>query len=93
MADIILVVDTAVVVPVNKAPLVDDTDFKTREAVAYNAAGMDLRWNFVTAAGATSSTAVTPTTAGTYDWTDLGDGMMSIEIPAIPTPSGSEPSR
>jgi hypothetical protein len=82
MADILLVVDSAVVVPVNIFPLVDDTDAKTREAVAYNAAGMDLRWNFVTAAGATSSTAVTPTTAGTYDWTDMGDGMMSIEIPA-----------
>lgn len=83
MADMILLVDTAVVVPVNLFPLLDDTDFKTREtAVAYNAAGMDLVWNFVTAAGATTQTAVTPTTGGVYDWTHLGDGIYTMEIPA-----------
>lgn len=77
-------VDTALAeVPVNLMPLLDDTDFKTREtAIAYNAAGMDLVWNFVTTAGAYTQTAVTPTTAGTYDWTHQGDGMYSIEIPA-----------
>lgn len=70
-------------VPVNIMPLIDDTDFKTVEdAVAYNAAGMDLRWNFVTSAGSFTSTAVTPTTAGTYDWTHQGDGIYTIEIPA-----------
>lgn len=82
MADLMLPVDTAVVVPVNMEPLVDETDGFTREAVAYNAAGMALEWNFVTAAGAMSQTAVTPTTGGDYDWTDLGGGIMSIEIPA-----------
>lgn len=83
MADLILVVDAAVVVPVNLLPLLDDTDFKTIEtAIAYNAAGMDLRWNFVTVAGVQTSTAVTPTTAGVYDWTHLGDGIYSMEIPA-----------
>jgi len=83
MADIILIVDTAVVVPVNLLPLVDDTDFKTVEdAIAYNAAGMDIRWNFITVAGVQTSTAVTPTTAGVYDWTHLGDGIYSLEIPA-----------
>lgn len=77
-------VDTALAeVPVNLLPLLDDTDFKTIEdAVAYNAAGMDLRWNFVTPGGAQTSTAVTPTTAGTYDWTHQGDGIYTIEIPA-----------
>jgi len=77
-------VDTALSeVPVNIMPLIDDTDFKSREtAVAYNAAGMDLVWNFVTSAGAFTQTAVTPTTAGTYDWTHQGDGMYTIEIPA-----------
>lgn len=70
-------------VPVNLLPLIDDTDFKTREtAIAYNAAGMDLVWNFVTAAGAFTQTAVTPTTSGSYDWTHQGDGMYTIEIPA-----------
>lgn len=84
MPDIYLDVDTALAeVPVNVFPLTDDTDFKTREtAVAYNAAGMDLVWNFVTSGGAFTQTAVTPTTAGNYDWTHQGDGMYTIEIPA-----------
>ena len=84
MPDIWMDVDAALSeVPVNIMPLIDDTDFKTREtAVAYNAAGMDLVWNFVTSAGAFTQTAVTPTTAGTYDWTHQGDGMYTIEIPA-----------
>ena len=83
MADFILKVDTAVEVFVNIAPLIDDTDFKTREtAVAYNAAGMDLVWNFQTPTGVVTQTAVTPTTSGSYDWTHVGDGIYKIEIPA-----------
>jgi hypothetical protein len=70
-------------VPVNLMPLIDDTDFKTREtAIAYNEAGMDLVWNFVTTAGVFTQTAVTPTTGGAYDWTHQGDGIYTIEIPA-----------
>jgi hypothetical protein len=84
MPDIYFDVDAALAeVPVNIFPLTDDTDFKTRETgVAYNAAGLDLVWNFVTSAGAYTQTGVTPTTAGDYDWTHQGDGMYSIEIPA-----------
>ena len=84
MEGISLDVDVALTeVPVNAFPLTDDTDFKSREiAVAYNAAGMDLVWNFLTSAGAFTQTAVTPTTAGDYDWTHQGDGMYTIEIPA-----------
>ena len=85
MADIYFDVDVALAeVPVNKVPLVDDTDFKTIEgAVAYDAAGMALRWHFVTTAGAYTVTSVTPTTAGVHDWTDQGDsGVYTIEIPA-----------
>lgn len=84
MPDIWMDVDTALSeVPVNIFPLIDDTDFKTREtAVAYNAAGMDLVWNFVTPAGAFTQAAVTPTSGGNYDWTHQGDGMYTIEIPA-----------
>lgn len=84
MCDIWMDVDTALAeVPVNILPLLDDTDFKSREvAIVYNQAGMDLVWNFVTTAGAYTQTAVTPTTAGTYDWAHQGDGMYSIEIPA-----------
>ena len=70
-------------VPVNISALIDDTDFKTREeAVTYDQAGMDLVWNFVTTAGAYTQTAVTPTTGGDYDWSNQGNGMYSIEIPA-----------
>ena len=78
-------VDTALAeVPVNVMPLIDDTDFKSIEAaVVYNAAGMALKWHFVTTAGAMTETAVTPTTAGDYDWTDQGtSGLYAIEIPA-----------
>lgn len=84
MPDMYMDVDAALAeVPVNMMPLIDSGDFVTVEdAVAYDAAGMDLRWNFVTTAGAYTSTAVTPTTGGTYDWTHQGDGMYSIEIPA-----------
>lgn len=84
MPDLWMDVDAALgEVPVNILPLLDDTDFKTREtAVAFNAAGMDLVWNFVTPAGAFTQTAVTPTSAGDYDWTHQGDGMYTIEIPS-----------
>ena len=84
MPDIWMDVDAALAeVPVNIMPLLDDTDFKSREvSIAYNAAGIDLVWNFVTTAGAYTQTAVTPTTGGNYDWAHQGDGMYSIEIPA-----------
>lgn len=84
MPDLWMDVDAALAeVPVNIMPLLDDTDYKTREvAIAYNAAGMDLVWNFVTTAGAFTQTAVTPTTAGNYDWVHQGDGMYTIEITA-----------
>jgi len=85
MADIWMDVDAALAeVPVNVVPLVDDTDFKSIEAsVAYNAAGLVLVWNFVTTAGAMTQTAVTPTTGGVHDWAGQGNGMYSIEIPAV----------
>jgi hypothetical protein len=84
MADMRMVVNTALSeVPVNLMPLIDDTDFKSREtAIAYNASGMDLVWNFVTTGGAFTQTAVTPTSGGDYDWAHQGDGMYTIEIPA-----------
>lgn len=70
-------------VPVNAVPLIDDADFKSIEAsVAYNAAGMALYWHFVTTAGAETTTQVTPTTGGNYDWAHAGQGMYTIEIPA-----------
>ena len=84
MADIWFDVDTALSeVPINLMPLIDDTDFKSREvALTYNQAGLDLVWNFITTGGAMSQTAVTPTSGGAYDWQHIGDGMYTIEIPA-----------
>lgn len=85
MADIWVDVDTAVIVPVNIFPLLDDSDFKTIEtAIVYDSAGMALTWNFVTSAGVVAQTAVIPTTGGNYDWSEpLADkGMYAIEIPA-----------
>lgn len=77
-------VDTAVEVRVNLMPLLDSTDFVSIEdSIVYDAAGMDLVWNFQTTAGVTTKTAVTPTTGGgDYDWGNLGDGMYKIGIPA-----------
>jgi len=85
MPDLWMDVDAALSeVPVCKAALIDDTDFKAREeSVTYDQAGLDLLWNFVTTAGVMSQTAVTPTdTGGDYDWVNQGNGMYSIEIPA-----------
>lgn len=83
MPDLVMEVDVALgEVPVNILPLTDDTDFKSRKTtVAYNAAGMDLVWNFVTSDGGFTQTAVTPTSGGAYDWAHQGDGMYTIEIP------------
>lgn len=76
-------VDTAVTVPVNVQPMIDDTDFKSLEtAITFDQAGMNLFWNFVTPGGGITQTAVTPTTSGDYDWTHIGNGMYKIEIPA-----------
>jgi len=82
--DLWMDVDAALAeVPVNVMPLVDDTDFKTREvSVTFDQAGMDLVWNFVTTAGAYTQTAVTPATSGDYLWTNEGDGMYALQIPA-----------
>src|SRR5574343_350227 len=87
MPDLWLDVDTEIQeCPVNILPLTDDTDFKSREtAVAYNATGMDLVWNFITCAGAFTQTAVTPATGSPptdYAWVNQGDGMYTIDIPA-----------
>lgn len=85
MPDLWLDVDTALSkVPINKAQLIDDTDFKTREeSVVFNQAGLDLVWNFITTAGVFTQTAVTPTdTGGNYDFVNQGNGFYTIEIPA-----------
>lgn len=84
MPDIWMDVDAALSeVPVNVLPLIDDTDFKSIEdSVVYNATGMDLNWNFVASDGTFTQTNVTPTASGTHDWTNQGNGMYTLEIPA-----------
>lgn len=85
MPDFWMDVDIALAeVPVNILPLIDNGDFKSIEnTVAYDAAGMALIWNFITTAGAYTSTVVTPTTGGIHDWIDHGTtGLYALEIPA-----------
>lgn len=83
MPDLYIDVDTAIAVAVNVAPLTDNTDFiSAEESIAYNAAGMDLNWNFITSAGVQTQTNVVPTTAGVHDWTHVGNAMYKLEIPA-----------
>lgn len=83
MADIYIDVDVALTeLPVNKLPLVAKSDGITiNAAVAYNAAGMDLNWNFIASNGSYTHTNVIPTTAGAHDWVAAGNGIYTIEIP------------
>ena len=74
-------VDSAIVIVVG--PCIDDTDFKTlEEAIAYNAAGMDVSLIVEKTDGTTAVTAITLTTGGTSDWTHKDGGYYEIEITA-----------
>lgn len=77
-----LYANSVVVVPANLIPLVDSNDFKTIKAsVAYDAAGMDLKWNFLTPGGVQTQTAVTPTSSGSFAWSNFGGGMYGLSLP------------
>jgi len=79
-------VDTAIVVRVG--PAMDDTDFKTRESVAFGAAGINVDLHKSTVAGvkgAFTTTAITPedpTGAAGNRWTSVGEGYHELEITA-----------
>lgn len=74
-----LYAESAVIVPVNLVPLTDDADFKSIEAsVPYNAAGLDLRWNFMTPGGSVLQTGITPTVD---EWHNMGGGMYALTLP------------
>lgn len=74
-------VDTAIVMVIG--PCIDDTDFKTlEEAIAYDAAGMDVSLIVEKADGTSAVTAITLTTAGVNDWLHRDGGYYSIEITA-----------
>ncbi len=75
--------------PVNAAikvvlgPLIDDTDFRVREeAVAFNAAGMEIDAIMELADGTVTHTAITPTAGGVHDWVHLDQGYYELAIPA-----------
>lgn len=74
-------VDTAIVMVVG--PCIDDTDFKSlEEAIAYDAAGMDISLIVEKTDGTTAVTAITLTTGGTSDWTHKDGGYYEVEITA-----------
>ena len=74
-------VDTAIVMVVG--PCIDDTDFKSlEEAIAYDAAGMDVSMIVEKTDGTTTVTAITLTTGGTSDWTHKDGGYYEVEITA-----------
>jgi len=74
-------VDTAIKVILG--PCIDDTDFKTREeALTYDQAGMEIDVILEKADGTITTTAVTPTTGGDYDWTHTDQGYYELELPA-----------
>jgi len=74
-------VDTAVIMVVG--PCVDSTDFKTlEEAIAYDAAGMDVSLIVEKTDGTSAVTAITLTTGGTSDWTHKDGGYYEVEITA-----------
>ena len=74
-------VDTAITMVVG--PCIDDTDFKSlEEAIAYNAAGMDVSLIVEKIDGTTAVTAITLTTGGTSDWTHKDGGYYEIEVTA-----------
>jgi len=83
MPDAYLDVDTAVTIPMNVLPCLDDTTFKDiEEGLVFNQAGLDLNWNFITSAGVYSQTNVVPTDGGDYPWAHKGNGMYSVGLPA-----------
>ena len=74
-------VDTAITMVVG--PCIDDSDFKSlEEAIAYNAAGMDVSLIVEKTDGTTAVTAITLTTAGTSDWTHKDGGYYEVEVTA-----------
>ena len=74
-------VDVAITMVVG--PCIDDTDFKTlEEAIAHNAAGMDVSLIVEKTDGTTGVTAINLTTGGTSDWTHKDGGYYEIEVTA-----------
>ena len=82
MADIWINVDSAVVLPLNILPLVDDTDFKTIRA-SVSASSLRVNWNFCPTAGSPTRTTFSPgIPGGPNDMFVRGEGLYTIEIPA-----------
>lgn len=74
-------VDTAIKITLKQA--IDDTDFKTREeALTYDQAGMEVTTVLEKSDGTVTTTAITPTTGGVYDWAHTNQGVYELELPA-----------
>ncbi len=74
-------VDTDIKVLVG--PLIDDTNFKTREeAIAWNGSGVEFDVVIEKADGTVTTTAITLSAAGTHTWTHTDQGYYTITIPA-----------
>jgi hypothetical protein len=64
-------------------PLIDDTDFKTREeSIAHDAPGMEIAILLEKADGSVITTVVTPSSGGDYGWTHLDQGYYELRLPA-----------
>lgn len=64
-------------------PCIDDSDFKSREELlTYDQAGMEIDVILEKHDGTVSTTAVTPTTGGDYDWAHTDQGYYELELPA-----------
>jgi hypothetical protein len=65
-------------------PLIDSTDFRTREeSIAWNAAGMEIDAIHEHTDGTITTDAIALTSGGLHDWTHLDQGYYQIAIPAI----------
>jgi len=74
-------VDTAIRVILG--PIIDDTDFKTREeSITYDQAGIEIDVILEKSDGTITTTAVTPTTGDDHDLVHTDQGYYSLEIPA-----------
>ncbi len=84
MSQIWMDVDTALIeIPVNVNPLVDAATAKVvDEGVTFDEAGIDVNWHFTTTGGVSTSTPVTPTSGGDYNWQHQDGGMYTIAMPA-----------
>ena len=76
-------VNETIDLPANIMPLILVINLETiADAVAYNSLGMSVYWNFEDFHGNLSRVEITLSNSGDYKWTNKGNGMYNITIPA-----------